>query len=89
MAEKPKEKLVDKTSSARQSSFLAKLKAGGGAPVRVDFDGPTLNDLDELVAHHKQSEDGQTVKWSRAVVIRDMVRKARAKLRQTTNGNGK
>jgi hypothetical protein len=61
----------DTTSTERQSSYLDRLKEGGGASVRIDFQGPDLKKLDELVASEEQS--------SRAEVVRDLVRKAKVK----------
>lgn len=65
MAKKDK---YDTTSTARQESYLERLAKDGGKAVRVDFSGPDLKKLDELVAKEE--------KGSRAEVIRLLVRNA-------------
>jgi hypothetical protein len=67
-----KKNSYDKTSTKRQTSFLDRLKEGGGGSVRIDFQGPDLKKLDELVACENQG--------SRAEVVRELVRNAKVKM---------
>lgn len=50
MSETKRKRSKDRTSSLRQGIHLSKLAESGGAPVRVDTQGPDLKLLDELVA---------------------------------------
>lgn len=72
MPSKPAKKKnpYDQTSTKRQSAYLSRLAEGGGASVRIDFQGDDLKKLDELV---KQSKEG-----TRAEVVRALVREAYA-----------
>lgn len=63
----------DKTSTKRQTSYLERLVEGGGASVRIDFQGSDLAMLDALVE--------KTPGGSRAEVVRELVRNAHAKLK--------
>lgn len=67
----PKKNPYDKTSTKRQSAYLGRLAEGGGASVRIDFQGEDLAKLDALVAGSKEG--------SRAEVVRSLVRKEYAK----------
>lgn len=70
-AKAPKKNPYDNTSTERQASYLDRLKGGGGASVRIDFQGDDLRKLDELVATEEQG--------SRAEVVRELVRNAKVK----------
>lgn len=59
------------SSTQRQTAYLERLADGGGASVRIDFQGEDLAKLDALVA----SGDA----GSRAEVVRGLVRSAYAR----------
>lgn len=55
----------DQTSTKRQSVYLTRLADGGGASVRIDFQGDDLKKLDALV---KSSDEGTRAEFVRALV---------------------